>query len=52
MQETVSESLDGMLDARAFDNIHADTNHAHLNLGVGRETPYAISTSGAFIRDN
>jgi hypothetical protein len=41
MQEPVSESLDGMLDARAFDHIHADTDHAHLTGTVGRfcETP-------------
>jgi hypothetical protein len=32
MQEPVSESLDGTLDARAFDHINADTNHAHLKL--------------------
>jgi hypothetical protein len=30
MQEPVSESLDGTLDARAFDYINSDTNHAHL----------------------
>src|SRR4030095_12884556 len=32
MQEPVSESFDGTLDARAFDNINANTNHAHLKL--------------------
>ena len=30
MQKPVSESLDGTLDARAFDHINADTDHAHL----------------------
>jgi hypothetical protein len=32
MQEPVSESLDGTLDARAFDHINADTDHAHAKL--------------------
>src|SRR4030095_7311835 len=32
MQKTVSKSLDRMLDTPALDNIHADTNHAHLSL--------------------
>ena len=30
MQKAVSESLDGTLDARTFDHINADTDHAHL----------------------
>src|SRR4029077_4837654 len=29
MQKSVSESLDRTLDARAFDHINADTDHAH-----------------------
>jgi len=29
MKEPVSESLDGTLDARAFDYVNADTDHAH-----------------------
>jgi hypothetical protein len=32
MQEAVSESLDGTLDARAFDNINANADHAHAKL--------------------
>jgi hypothetical protein len=41
MQEPVSESLDGTLDARALDHINADTDHAHFTGIVGRfcETP-------------
>jgi hypothetical protein len=31
-QKAVSELLYGMLDAPALDNIHADTNYAHLEL--------------------
>jgi hypothetical protein len=38
MQEPVSESLDGMLDARAFDHINADTDYAHFASTVGRLT--------------
>jgi hypothetical protein len=36
MQEPISESLHGMLDARALDNIHADTENTHLMRTVGR----------------
>ena len=36
MQEAVSESLDGTLDARAFDHINADTDHAHFITSVDR----------------
>jgi len=32
MQKSISESLDGMLNARAFDHINADTNYAHAKL--------------------
>src|SRR4029077_523735 len=41
MQKPVSESLDGMLDARAFDHINADADHTHLMETVGPfcETP-------------
>src|SRR5262245_8789950 len=30
MQETLSESLDRTLDARAFDHINADTDYTHI----------------------
>ena len=36
MQKPVSESLDGMLDARTFDYINADPDHAHLTGIVAR----------------
>jgi hypothetical protein len=36
MQEPISESFDGTLDARAFDHINANTDHAHLTGIVGR----------------
>ena len=36
MQKTVSEPLDGMLDAGAFDHINADTDHAHLVTSADR----------------
>ena len=36
MQEPVSESLDGTLDARTFDYINADTDHAHLVTSADR----------------
>lgn len=41
VKETISESLDGMLDARAFDNIDADAENTHATRFVGRfcETP-------------
>ena len=38
MQEPISESLHGMLDARALDNVHADTENTHLMRTVGRLT--------------
>jgi len=38
MQEPVSESIHGMPDPRALDNINADTDHAHLTGFVGRLT--------------
>ena len=36
MQEPVPESLDGMLNARAFDHINADANDAHLVTSADR----------------
>jgi hypothetical protein len=38
MQEPVSESLDGMLDARAFDHINTDTDQAHFVSTIERLT--------------
>ena len=32
MQKTISESIDGTLNARAFDKINTDTDYAHLEL--------------------
>ena len=60
MQEPVAESFDGMLDARAFDHINADTDHAHLTGPVGRFCEHHGSASDAdalkiglhLIRDN
>jgi len=32
MQKTISESINGTLNAGAFDKIDTDTDHAHLEL--------------------
>jgi hypothetical protein len=41
MEKTIAKSIDGPLNAGAFDKIDTSTNHAHFERIVGRfcETP-------------
>jgi len=44
MEKTISEPVNGALNARAFDKVDADTDHAHAMKNVRRLTRSRVLT--------